>query len=195
MKSRILPDRAPREVDRARREYQGPSGRDRLRNVRFSVEHELPGSADAVAAILCDPSFHTALDLPDVGRPEVLEHVKTATGCRLRLRYLFIGHIDAWAKKLLGNRELKWIQEFEVDTTTGMGTLKFSAEADPKRLQGEAEIDCTPASAGTKQRIAGDLRVKVPLVGGRAERALVPGIVRRLDVMAGALAHALDDQG
>jgi hypothetical protein len=192
----ILPDRAPRAADRAIREYQRLSGRDRLVTVRFSVEHQLPGPAPAVAAILCDPSFHTSLDLPDVGRPEVLEHVKTAAGCHLQLRYAYTGQIDAWAKKLIGSRSLSWIQEFDVDTTTGKGTLTFGAEADRNRLQGEAQIDCTPSDDGTTttQRIAGELRVKMPLVGGTAERKLVPGVVRRLDVMADALASSLKSQ-
>jgi hypothetical protein len=194
MYSGIVPDRAPRAVDRAIREYRGPSGRARLPNVRFSVEHQLPGAAVAVAAILCDPSFHTGLDLPDVSRPEVLEHVKTPLGCRLRLRYAFTGHIDSYAKRLLGNRELTWIQEFEVDATTGGGTLTFGAEADPKRLHGEAEIVCTDNGEGTTQRISGDLKVNVPLVGGTAEKKLVPGIVRRLDVTADAIAVSLKDR-
>jgi hypothetical protein len=33
----------------------------------------------------------------------------------------------------------------------------------------------------------GELRVKVPVVGARAERSLAPGITRRLDVEAAAL--------
>ena len=35
--------------------------------------------------------------------------------------------------------------------------------------------------------IAGDFRVRVPLIGGTAERRIVPGIMRRLDVEAEAL--------
>lgn len=163
--------------------------------MRFSVEHQLPGSAPAVAAILCDPGFHTALDLPDVSRPEVLEHETTPAGCRLRLRYTFIGHLDSFAKKLIGNRQLKWIQVFEVDMATGAGTLSFSAEADPNRLHGTAEIVCSDEGDGTTQRMSGELKVSVPLIGGTAERKLVPGIVRRLDVMADALAATLKDRG
>jgi hypothetical protein len=43
-----------------------------------------------------------------------------------------------------------------------------------------------------RRRISGDLRVKLPLVGSTAERRIVPGLVRRLDVEAAALQRELE---
>jgi hypothetical protein len=42
-----------------------------------------------------------------------------------------------------------------------------------------------------RRRISGEFRIKIPLIGGKAERAIVPGLARRLDVEAAALATAL----
>ena len=39
--------------------------------------------------------------------------------------------------------------------------------------------------------IDGDFRIKIPLVGGKAEKAIVPGLARRLDVEADAVAAEL----
>ncbi len=39
--------------------------------------------------------------------------------------------------------------------------------------------------------ISGDFRIKIPLVGGKAEKAIVPGLARRLDVEADAVAVEL----
>ena len=53
---------------------------------------------------------------------------------------------------------------------------------------------CTDNNGGTTQQISGELKVRVPLIGGTAEKKLVPGIVRRLDVMADALTATLKAQ-
>jgi len=47
-------------------------------------------------------------------------------------------------------------------------------------------------ATGTRRRIDGEFFVKVPLVGGTAERRIVPGIVTRMDVEAAALTAALN---
>jgi hypothetical protein len=160
--------------------------------MRFSVDHAFPAPPADVAAIWLDPKFHEQLDLPDLSRPEVLEASTTGTTSVVKLRYEFTGHLDPIAKKLLGNRKLTWLQELTFDTATLRGTLTFAAEADANRLNGEANV--TLQSAGdetTRRHVEGDLHVRVPLIGGKAERSIVPGIVRRLDVEGDALADAL----
>jgi len=63
-------------------------------------------------------------------------------------------------------------------------------------LNGEAEVAITAIDDGTRtrRRIAGDLHVRVPLVGGTAERRIVPGLVRRLDVEAEAITGQLSSR-
>jgi uncharacterized protein DUF2505 len=160
--------------------------------VHFETEHEFPGSCAAVAAVLCDPEFHTNLDLPDLTRPTVAEH-GDADGIRtLTLRYEYVGQLDPIARKVIAGRELTWIQALRLDTTTWTGTLTFSAEAAPDRLNGQADV--TLMAGGDDhctRRIGGDLHVKFPLVGGTAERRIVPGLLTRLDVEAAALAAKL----
>jgi hypothetical protein len=168
----------------------------KTRRVRFVVEHSLPGSPALVAATLCDPAFHLALELPDLGRPDVVEGSATDGERVLRLRYEFVGHLDPIARRFLGDRTLAWLQELRVDTGTLEGTLAFAAEADPARLHGTARVHlAAEGNARTRRRIAGDLHVRVPVIGGTAERRIVPGLVRRLDVEADALARVLGDAG
>jgi uncharacterized protein DUF2505 len=166
--------------------------------VRFEVEHEFPGSAAQVAHLMCDPEFQSRLELPDLDRAEVIENTADAAVCVLRLRYAYIGQLDSIARRIIGDRRLTWLQDLRLDTTTYTGTLTFSAESDPDRLGGEARVSITDigGDGGTQSRrhIAGDLSVRVPLIGGTAERRIVPGLVRRLDVEAAAVAQALRDQ-
>ena len=161
--------------------------------MHFEVDHEFPGPQALVADVLCDAAFHAQLDLPDLSRPEVVESSVDGTSRLLRLRYEYIGRLDPIARKIVGGRKLTWIQELRLDTSTYAGTLSFSAEEDAGRLSGAAAVAIAAVDGEERSRrhIAGDLHVRVPLVGGTAERRIVPGLVRRLDVEAAALSEAL----
>jgi hypothetical protein len=145
-----------------------------------------------VAAVLCDPDFHTNLDLPDLSRPTVVEHRDTGASRTLTLRYEYVGQLDPIARKVIAGRQLTWMQALCLDTTTFAGTLTFSAEAAPDRLNGRADVALLARNdQRCTRRIGGDLHVKFPLVGGTAERRIVPGLLIRLDVEAAALAARL----
>jgi hypothetical protein len=164
--------------------------------VHFEVVHEFPAPCADVVAVLCDPAFHTQLDLPDLSRPEVVTSSADGTTRVLLLRFEYIGQVDPIARRIVGNRKLTWMQELRLDIQSLAGTLSFSAERDEKRLNGRAEVVLTAIDDGTRtrRRVAGDLHVRVPIVGGTAERRIVPGLVRRLDVEAVALAGQLSSR-
>jgi hypothetical protein len=161
-------------------------------SVRFRAEHEFAGALPDVALILTDPDFHARLDLPDLSRPEVEAQDVTGSERTLKLRYEFVGSLDPIARRLLAGRRLTWLQTLVLDIATGSGSLAFAAEAEPSRLYGNASIRLDPVENGrTRRRIDGDFFVKFPLVGGTAERRIVPGLVRRLDIEADAVSAAL----
>jgi hypothetical protein len=160
--------------------------------VRFAVEHELPAVCAAVVEVWCDPAFHTQLDLPDLSRPEVVAHSVDGPVRVLRLRYRYIGQLDPIARKIVGGRDLTWIQELRLDTSTYAGTLSFSAEEEPRRANGSAGVAFVAIDdTHSRRRIAGDFHLRIPVVGGSAEKKIVPGLLRRLDVEADALRHSL----
>jgi hypothetical protein len=161
--------------------------------VHFEDEHDFPAPPAQVAALLSDPTFQAELDLPDVSRPEVVDASTEGTTRILRLRYEYVGELDPIARKILGGRKLTWIQELRIDPVTGRGNLSFAAEEGADRLHGTADVSITPLDGDvrSRRRIAGDLHVRVPLVGGTAERRIVPGLLRRLDVEAAAAAQHL----
>jgi hypothetical protein len=160
--------------------------------MRFEVEHEFSGNRAAVAAVLCDPDFHTNLDLPDLSRPSVVEHGNDGATRMLTLRYEYVGQLDPIARKVIAGRQLTWIQALRLDTTTYRGTLTFSAEAAPDRLNGQADLALVAdGDERCTRRIGGDLHVRFPVIGGTAERRIVPGLLIRLDVEAAALAERL----
>ena len=160
--------------------------------MHFETDHEFAAEPSAVADLFCDPTFQTALDLPDLSRPDVVTHTVDGSRRVLALRYAYTGQLDGIAQKIVGNRALTWVQELRFDTATGTGTISYSVDGDAGRLQGEGQVEITALGPGRSRRhIAGDLQVRIPIVGGRAEKAIVPGLVRRIGVEADALAAEL----
>jgi Protein of unknown function (DUF2505) len=160
--------------------------------VRFEHEHDFAGSVGEVATMMSDAAFQTGLDLPDLTRPDVVADEVVGSEHRLTLRYQFVGQLDPIAQKVVGGRTLSWVQDLCLDVGTGAGTLAFSADGGAGRADGTAAV--TIAATGDRscrRRIDGDFRVKIPLLGARAERAIVPGLLRRLDLEADALAEEL----
>ncbi len=155
--------------------------------MRFEVEHRFGAAAGRVLEVLADPGFYLDLDLPDLSLPELLEFRRSGDQSLVRLRYEFEGNLDPFARRLLGRHRLAWIQQVEIDHAAGRGALAFNAEADPRRLHGSARFTVADSDGGSVRNLAGELVVAVPLVGGRAEGHILPGLIRRLDIEAQVL--------
>lgn len=141
---------------------------------------------------MSDPSFHIGLELPDLSRPEVVAHDVDGASHRLTLRYRYVGQLDPVARRVVGARAITWVQDLRIDVSTGTGALGFSADGVGGRADGTATVSFAPIGSGASRRtIRGDFRIRVPLLGAKAERAIVPGLERRLDVEAAALAVEL----
>lgn len=164
--------------------------------MHFEVGHDFIAPGARVAELMSDPDFQSQLELPDLSLPAVVAHDVDGTQRRLRLRYEYTGQLDSLARRIVGDRRLTWIQDLRIDLATGHGTLSFSADEDAGRVNGSANVAITATGdPGAHRAIAGDFRIRIPVVGGTAERRIVPGLVRRLDVEATALASRLAGDG
>ena len=90
--------------------------------MHFEVDHTFPAPCARVADVLCDPAFHTHLDLPDLSRPEVVSTSVDGTTRSIQLRFEYTGALDPIARTIMGDRKLVWIQELRLDTATYAGT-------------------------------------------------------------------------
>ncbi|MDZ4826886.1 MAG: DUF2505 family protein [Actinomycetota bacterium] len=159
--------------------------------MRFTAEHQFPAPPSAVVDLLIDPDFMTTVELPDLALPTILVHEVSDTAARLQLRYEYVGQIDALAKRVIGGRDLTWVQDLRLDRTSNTGELTFTAEAAPDKLKARAAVAITPTASGSVRTLNGDFSIGVPLIGGTAERKILPGVLRRLDVEAAAVAAQL----
>ena len=141
---------------------------------------------------MTSPELYGTLTFPDVSKPDVLESSADGRRRMVRVRYEFTGSLDRMARRLIGQRRLVWIQEVVVEPVTNTGEFSFHAAADPRRLYGSGQFELQGDNVRCIRRLSGELVVAAPLIGSRAERKLVPGVLRRLNIEAEAINNALN---
>lgn len=114
----------------------------------------------------------------------MVDHDDDGTRASVVLRYEYVGHLEPIVYRVLGTRELTWLQTLVLDRAGRAGHLDVALEATPPRLTAGVDFTFGDEDGGTLRRLEGDVRVKVPVVGGQAERRIVPGFLRRLDIEA-----------
>jgi hypothetical protein len=160
--------------------------------MRFAAEHDFACSVGALTQAMVDPELYLRLEIPDLSQPDIVGRRGDGDGQGLQLRYAFVGRLDPIARRLVGDDSLRWLQDLQVDSSALTGRLSFASEDRGRRLHGEADITFISRDQGTTRRIEGELVVAVPIIGGMAERSIVAGLVRRLDLEATAVQKQLD---
>ena len=141
---------------------------------------------------MTDPEFFAELrGLPGIEAPVLLERRQRPGAVELDVRYVFSGDLPSVARRVLGRGELAWVQRSTVDLERHRTdfTIVPETHADLLTCTGVYALrgDGSGEREQTARTISGELRVRVPLLGGRAERAIVGGLVERLDAEAEAL--------
>jgi hypothetical protein len=162
--------------------------------VEFTAEqpytHDLADVLDAYA----DPTMYPVLpELPTIGRPEVLDHRRDGARVELDIRYAFVGELPPAALALLDPAKLTWIQHTTIDLGAATSSIVLEPDHYPDRLRCSGSLRfMAAATGGCRRRVDGDLEVKVVLVAGQVERALVNGLQEFLDAEAALVDAWLD---
>jgi hypothetical protein len=150
--------------------------------VRLHAEHLFDASPSAVVDAMLDPEFVPELrGLPAVGSVEVVAQETDGPVRRLSVRLEYVGAVEGIAAKVLGPTAPSWVQSYEFDRGSCRGTLVITPDVHASLFDCSAEIDVTPSPQGARRVVNGTLKVRLPLVGGKAEQALGPPILERID--------------
>jgi hypothetical protein len=155
--------------------------------MRLTASHSFTGSVVAVCAAMSDPAFYAELRLPDVDPPELISRTVDGARVDVHVRFMYTGKLDPIARRIVGHDQVSWVQQLQIDPAAASAALQVIPAV------GVVSVTCTGTFTlraegdGCVRTLDGDLRVKVPIIGSRAEKSLAPGILRRLDVEADAL--------
>jgi hypothetical protein len=146
--------------------------------MRFRIEQHLAAPVERVETALLDPAWYEAVTASTtVWAPELLE-VTDAQGplVGLRVRYRFRGSLHPAAAKVLSPAKMSWVEVSTLDR--GSHTIDLHIEPDhyAERLRFTGGIVLRQEAGATVRAIDGDVRVKVLLVAGKVESAVVSGL-------------------
>jgi hypothetical protein len=166
--------------------------------MRFELVQHLHGTIEAVEAALLDPGFLESLGtLPKLGRPELIERRDMGDRVFQRVRYDFEGDLSSTVKAVIDPRKLSWVEESTHDRTTHRTTIEIVPDHYGSMFECSGITRLTPDEVpGTTVRTAtGDVFVRVPIVGGRAETAIISGLREHAELEAVALDRWVAAQG
>ena len=162
--------------------------------MRFRIEQRFDAPCDAVQDALCDPAFLEVLGtLPKLGRPELLDQRADGDVLHQRIRYRFAGDLNSAARAVLDPEKLTWVEESTIDRSAHHTNWRIAPDNYADRLSASGTFDLTEDAAGATVRTAvGELKVRMPLVGGKVEGAIVSGLREHADAEQGALREWLE---
>lgn len=146
--------------------------------MHFDIEQRFDAPRDAVEAAYIDPALFIALaSLPKIGRPELLDQQREGDRVRQRVRYEFTGDLSGAVKRVVDPARLSWVEETVFDRGAHRSELRIVPDHYRGMLESRMTITyADDTGGGTLRRATGELTVHVPIVGGKAERAIVSGI-------------------
>lgn len=161
--------------------------------MRFTLEHRFDAPVDAVAEASLDPAYQELLaELPNLGSREVTELDERADGSIHRVvRYKLGASLPAPVAAVLGSTA-SWDEVADYDPGSREWTFEIRPHVLGGRLRCRGRYVFVPdGPEATRREVEVDLSVKVPLVGGRAEREIRKGLVETMDAEARLLAEYL----
>ncbi len=108
----------------------------------------------------------------------------------IRVRFAFTGSVSSAVRAVVDPAKMTWVTRTEIVPTAAHATWEVLPDHYPDRLSARgtyrfAEGERGPAS--TVVHVEGDLKVHVPFVGGKVERAVVSGLRGYLEEQVASL--------
>jgi hypothetical protein len=155
--------------------------------VRFDLEHRFDAPVTAVEDAMVDPAYLEALRLPDVAPPTVLGVDTNGTTVTSRIAFEYTGSLDPIAQRVLRGNQIGWVQEVVLDRAAHRARFTVIPATHADRLRCSGTYELRDVGDKTTRVISGELKISVPLVASRAEKMIVPGLVRRMRLEADCL--------
>lgn len=158
--------------------------------VQFTIEQRLSGSPSAVEAVLLDPAFVVARAvLPKLGDPELVDATRDGDHARQLIRFRFVGDLSPAVTAVIDPARLTWVDEATYDLAKHAAEHRIVPDHYADRLSCSYRATLEPTGDGSRRVLDGSLKVRMLLVGGKVEQAIVSGLREN----AAAEATLIDD--
>ncbi len=157
--------------------------------MRFTIDQHFSGSLASVETAFTDPDFIEHLgQLPDLGRPTLVHRVEAGDLLHLWVRYAFTGEVNSAVRRVVDPGRLSWVEESTLDRRTHHTTWRIVPEHYRNLLRGSGTFVLSEVEPGRTWRLTeAEIKVSVPLVGGKVEAAIVSGLREHAAVEEGVV--------
>jgi hypothetical protein len=161
--------------------------------MRFRMEHTFDAAVERIEQAILEPAYQERLRaLPNVAEREVTELQERPDGSVHRVvRYKFGGNLPGIVTSTIGTSNVSWDEVSDFDPANHRWTFEVHPHVFKGRFQAHGRYDFTPNGDGTVRILEVEVKVHVPLVGGRAERAIGEGLLETMGAEARILATYL----
>lgn len=154
----------------------------------FTLHQQIDAPVDAIEAALVDSTFLQRMDeLPKLGSAEIVRNDRDGDVVQLAVRYLFQAELSSAVTRVVDPDKLTWVEESTCDLVAHRTTCVIRPDNYANLLQGSYDATITVAGSGSTRTITGQLKVKVPLLGGKVEKAIVGGLAENAEAQASLL--------
>jgi hypothetical protein len=141
----------------------------------MQVSHHFAADVETVYALLCDPDF-CERKYADQGATEI--HIErtdgAAGGHHLVTRRKVTVDLPGFAKRVMQpTNTVEHVEDWAAPAADGSRVCTYTIEVQgvPSRISGTVTL--SPDGDGTRQDVAADVKVSIPIVGGRLEKFAV----------------------
>ncbi|MGH2694449.1 MAG: DUF2505 domain-containing protein [Actinomycetota bacterium] len=141
----------------------------------FEITHSFPAPPGDVAAVLLDRRFQDSLAEVStaLSAREVLSQEERGDGTVIRRVRCVLGVDLGAAKTFIGDSEPAWVEEARWNPGAMAWTWEIEPEVGGQLLTASGTVELDGGPEETARTVLGDVRVKVPLYGGRVEGLIV----------------------
>ncbi len=148
----------------------------------FTLRQEIPAPIDAVEAALVDDDFLARMaELPKLGSADVLLNERDGDTVKLQVRYLFQADLSASVTRFVDPKDLTWVEDSTVDVAQHHTACEIKPDNYANLLSGSYEARISASGTGCVRTVKGTIKVHVPLLGGKAEKAIIGGLSENAD--------------
>lgn len=146
--------------------------------MRFQIHQEFPGPLDQLEEALVDPAFLDSLaGLPKLGRPQLLSQVVDGPVVHQEVRYRFTGDLNPAVRRVVDPDRLTWVEKSSLDRRSHRSSWHIVPDHYKHLLRCSGTFQLQAAGPTSTHRVAdAEIKVSVPLVGGKVEAAIVSGL-------------------
>lgn len=160
--------------------------------MRFEVEHSFDAPANRLAELLLDLDFQNSLsDIGGLSAREVLLQEEDGDEVVRHVRCVLDIEINGTARRMIGGGEPAWVEVSRWLPQEMLWVWEIEPEVAGDLLEAQGRTVIGEGGQGSIRRVEGDIKVKVPLYGGKVEGWIADGLRSAYDEEAGRIAQAL----